>query len=142
MISVLPGFVKGPFKTETPFKHAIVEKLYFLHHPDMWVRIESEETEPGMPDLARLSQYSPTVLVETKVSDMRGWIKFRPDQPRWYKLHENAMKVFIIVWDKRYDRTLIMTPDEVVRRAKLSFKLPERNVITDTVYDLNLVRGW
>lgn len=138
---VIPGFVKGSFRNETEFKAAVVNKLNYLHRPDIWIRIESEETEPGMPDLARLSDSKSSILIETKVTNEKGAIKFRPDQPRWYKLHERHVKTFILVWDRRYDHTVLIYPERIVLWAKLSFTLPAKSSM-DIDYSIDRVRKW
>jgi hypothetical protein len=139
MIAVIEDFVNGPFELENPYKRECVAKLQSLHRQEHWLCIETSETEVGMPDTVRLGpSYSNSILVEYKLSNAAGTIKFEKDQPRWYKRH-TSLTIYIIAWDRRYGRSVIIDAQEIVKNGKLSFNIP--NVI-DRKYSLEKIRMW
>jgi hypothetical protein len=123
MIYWLDQFVAGPFQTETPYQKACVAQLRRIYPGDTFVDLETEETEPGMPDTVRLSPVRPSLQIEFKVSDARGAIKFKKSQPLWYKRHL-TLDVIIIAWDKRMNRSVLITSDIIVLNADLRFQIP------------------
>ena len=66
--------------------------------------IETEETEKGFPDVLALDCCGAdsflSYLYEFKVSDEKGMIKFRRDQPRFY-LKNKELVIFVIAFDNR-----------------------------------------
>lgn len=139
MITVLEDFVNGPFDLETPYKGACVAKLQSLHRNESWICLETSETESGMPDTVRLGgRFSQSILIEYKVSDAAGVIRFKKDQPRWYKRHQN-LTIYVIAWDKRYNRSVLITDSEIIANGKLSFHIPEDIELTT---ELESVRRW
>lgn len=123
MIYALDWFVNGPFDTETPFQNACTASLKAIWPSDIFVHLETEETEPGMPDTLRLSAVRPALQIEFKVSDLRGKIRFKKSQPLWYRRYF-MLDVIILAWDKRFNRTVLITSDEIVKNASLVFTLP------------------
>jgi len=73
-------------KSEAEFKKQQIEKWLLLGIYDECFCIESEETEPGFPDVIARKDMK-FDFIEFKVSDQKGMIKFQRTQPLFYKKH-------------------------------------------------------
>jgi hypothetical protein len=125
MIAVVSGLVDGPFIGETPYKAAVIKQLSFLQHSYDWFCIETDQTEPGFPDTIRVSQVAPVLFVEFKCSDADGRIDFKKSQPLFYRKHLRY-QILILAWDKRFNRTVLYTADEIVSMKTRSIVLPTK----------------
>lgn len=127
-MKVVLNFVAGPFRNETEFKSAAMERLSSLFITSgRWFRIETEETEPGMPDTAFFpfpGAISRGQLIEYKISDERGRIKFKRSQPLFYR-QNMRLNILIMAWDRRYNRVVQISPEEVVAGKSLTMWIPE-----------------
>ncbi len=135
---LLEGFVPGPYTSETPFKGAAIDRLSFLHHGKRtWFRIETEETEPGMPDTVCFSDTMPGYLVEYKITDKKypDRFHFKKSQPLFYRQHPD-LKILVLVWDRRFDRTVVVAASEVVEHKSLTMRIPEDLEWSVSVKDL------
>ena len=125
----LSNFVTGPFRNETEFKAAGMRFLSALDYEfGRWFRVETEETEPGMPDTAFFPSFGSTKsgrLIEYKISDDRGRIHFRRSQPLFYR-QNTMLDITILVWDVRYNRTVAISPEEVVAGKSLTLWIPDK----------------
>lgn len=124
MIYVIGQFVNGPFDTERRYQNVCMEKLKLIYPEDTFVRLETEETESGIPDVVRLSPVRSSLQIEFKVSNDIGNISFKKSQPLWYRQHSD-LHVVIVAWDKRFNRSVLITADEIVKNASRRFNLPE-----------------
>lgn len=94
--------------------------------------IENEEKEPGWPDvLVTHALDNRFLLVETKVSDKNGVIKFEQTQPLFYVRNEAKLPIHIYAFDVRYQRTVIVPPIVIIKNRSLRYKLPD---IADATY--------
>ena len=94
-------------------KLGIYEKVYC---------IESEETEPGFPDV--IAHGGTFDFFEFKVSDARGLIKFKKTQPSFYKRNP-ALGVIIIALDNR-DGKVIMFPASALFEVDGMFEIDRK----------------
>lgn len=125
-MKIILDLAKGPFKNETEFKGEVIRRLSFLHHGFAdWFCLETEETVPGMPDALRVCADRPVRLVEFKISDDDGKIKFKRSQPLFYRLYRHrGYDISVYAWDRRFDRAVYITTDEVIANKSLTLQLP------------------
>jgi hypothetical protein len=126
MISTVHGLVDGPYAPgqEAQLKADVIFQWNKCLNGITHLQIETEETEPGFPDVLSL-QPSGYRLTEFKVSDRNGVVKFQKSQPRFYRWHPDLV-IDIMAWDVPGNRLVRITPDEIVTAAKpLAFKLPK-----------------
>ena len=117
------NLVKGPFKDEEAFKQAVL-KVLRTHPKYKRFEIENEEKAPGMPDVLSISESLPSFFTEFKISDAKGVIEFQKTQPLFYKQNED-INIDILVWDIRFNRTVSISPKEVIATKSLKIKIPE-----------------
>jgi hypothetical protein len=81
--------VEHPFfpGQEQEFKTEMLRVKRIVHPDSTFFEIENEEKEPGFPDTLEIGEGHQAKLVEYKVSDEHGNIKFERDQPLFYKRH-------------------------------------------------------
>ena len=72
-------------RTENAFKNKWIKRNKHFWKK-MWC-IETEETVPGFPDVLAVDGNGKVHLIEFKVSDKRGVIRFQPTQPAFYKMN-------------------------------------------------------
>jgi hypothetical protein len=108
---------------ETPFKRALVSQIRARLPGGTVFRIETEETEPGFPDLllCRGKEYH---LIETKVSDARGVITFTKAQPAFYRRHKD-LEISVFAWDVPRNRCVEITPEDLKGMDGLRWAIPE-----------------
>lgn len=124
MITTINGLVSGPYKPgqEDRFKADILK--IWASRNDGWehLKIETEETEPGFPDVVSLSANG-YCLTEFKVSAANGVIKFEKSQLLFYKQHIN-LRINILAWDVSGNRVVSISPHEIIPSRTLNFKIP------------------
>jgi hypothetical protein len=124
MITTINGLVSGPYKPgqEDKFKTDVLK--VWESRNDGWehMRIETEETEPGFPDVAGFS-VNCYALTEFKVSDAKGVIEFQKSQPLFYKKHFK-LRINILAWDVPGNRAILISPQEILAAKTLRFKIP------------------
>jgi hypothetical protein len=125
MITTINGLVSGPYAPgqEDKFK-ADVLKVWEGRN-DGWehLKIETEETEPGFPDVVSFSANCYT-LTEFKVSNAKGVIEFQMSQPLFYKKHPK-LRIDILAWDVPGKRVVSISPQEIISGKSLKFKIPK-----------------
>jgi hypothetical protein len=104
---------------EAEFKKRHIEKWKKLGIYARVYCIESEETEPGFPDV--IAQNGAFDFFEFKVSDARGVIKFQKTQPSFYKRNPN-LRVTVVALDNR-DGEVIMFPASALFEADSQFNI-------------------
>lgn len=125
-MKLVMGLVPGPYISETEYKGAVISRLSSLFPSSgRWFSIESEETEPGFPDKIRISSDRPSKLLEFKYAK-HGVIEFQKSQPLFYRQHrDDGFDMWILAWDNRFGRSVLISPAEVVAAKRLSMTLPE-----------------
>ena len=117
MISEVRGVVYGPYRSgqENKLKQDVI-KARERHDPRLvHFCIETEETEPGFPDV--LSILGRTyVFIEFKVSDDQGYLTFTRAQPLFYR-RNNTARIVIMAWDVPNRRLLTIDADHVVKHV-------------------------
>lgn len=92
--------------------------------------IETEETEKGFPDVIATAvtgcDTNSLDLYEFKVSDMKGMIKFRKDQPRFY-LKNKVLAIRIVALDNRNGEVHVFRADELFRDGR--YKINEKQEV-------------
>jgi hypothetical protein len=124
-MKIINGLVRGPFKNEQEFKQAVMKawRKNYLEHTSF--DIETEETEPGMPDVLTIIPDSPSYFTEFKDAGKNGVIEFQKSQPLFYRQHRDLL-IQILAWDSRADgRVVHLDPAEVVKAKSLRIPLPE-----------------
>lgn len=113
--------------SETFFKEEYLKLLRRNFGRASFFCIETEETEPGMPDvLGVMRDKTGTVFLEFKVADNRRMIKFQHTQPSWY--YRNSMlPIYIVAFDPITRLTFTMSPDHALSLRTLYYYLPEPN---------------
>ena len=90
-------------KLEQEFKTEII---------DLWKKaktfkyvfcIETEETEPGFPDVMAIREDNTCAFFEFKVTNKKGKMKFERSQPVFYMRHKE-MEIHLFVYDNSSDR--------------------------------------
>jgi hypothetical protein len=124
MITTINGLVSGPYRPgqEDAFKADVLKVLENRRDGWEYMRIETEETEPGFPDVAAFS-VNCYALTEFKVSDAKGVIEFQKSQPLFYKKHPN-LRMGVLAWDVPGNRVVAITPNEILAAKTLKFKIP------------------
>jgi len=116
--------VEGPFKDEGQFKAAVL-KMWREKYPKFTLfEIENEEKEPGMPDCLTIMPDHVAVFTEFKISDKNGVITFEKTQPPFYKRNAH-LRIYILAWDRRYNRAVQIMPREVIEAKSLKIQIPE-----------------
>lgn len=92
--------------------------------------IENEEKEPGWPDvLVTRALDNRFLLVEVKVSDNKGVIKFESSQPLFYVRNGLKLPIHIYAFDVRYKRTILVPPSDVIKGRSLRYRLPDEGEV-------------
>ena len=87
--------MKSQYKNEADFKKDFVA---LLRESGCTVFcIETEETEPGFPDVLAIKD-GETKFLELKITDRKGIFKMQKTQPRFYKMYPN-LHIAVVVWD-------------------------------------------
>lgn len=125
MITTINGLVTGPYKPgqETKFKADVLKVWESRNVGWEHFKIETEETEPGFPDVAGFSANC-YALTEFKVSDANGVITFEKSQPLFYKKH-SRLRINILAWDVPGNRVVSISPQEITASKTLKFKIPK-----------------
>jgi hypothetical protein len=142
MISERRFLVSGPYNSgqEAAFKRDVIAAREREDPRLRHFRIESEETEPGFPDMLAVLGFT-YMLIEFKVSDKKGVITFEKSQPLFYR-QNRGVRITIMAWDIPGDRLLLLDPKDVseyaAKTASLRFPLPKGEVPLFTA-DLSLL---
>jgi hypothetical protein len=116
--------VQGPFKNEQDFKRAVI-KVWEKSNPQCTCfALETEETEPGMPDVLTINPLALPRFTEFKYADKNGVIEFRKSQPLFYRKHQDLL-IQILAWDPRMGgRVVRLDALEVIAAKSLRIALP------------------
>ncbi|GHT59524.1 hypothetical protein FACS1894109_15610 [Spirochaetia bacterium] len=125
MIRTNRGLVPGPYSPgeEARFKADAIKAIEAGWRRPTCFKIETEETEPGFPDVLMLANKTYD-MYEFKVSDSKGIIKFQKTQPLFYKRHSD-LNIEILAWDVPNNRAVNISPDEIVAAKALKFQIPK-----------------
>jgi hypothetical protein len=126
MITTINGLVSGPYAPgqEDKFKTDVLKVCNGRNDGWEHLKIETEETEPGFPDVASFSADQCYILTEFKVSDAKGVFEFQKSQPLFYKKHPK-LRIDILAWDVPGKRVVSITPPEIISGKSLKFKIPQ-----------------
>lgn len=91
-------------KDEARFKKETTEKWLKSFVFKKVFCIETEETEPGFPDvMASVDGFSTWEFIEFKVARTNDKIKFQKSQPRFYKTHQ-SLPITIFAYNNKSGR--------------------------------------
>lgn len=90
---------------ESDFKAKKIKEWEKLPTVDKVYCIETEETEPGFPDVMLRNSAGGYEFYEFKVSDANGVIKFKRSQPAFYRRNK-GMNVTIIAYSNAKGETV------------------------------------
>lgn len=111
--------VKGlEFKHEQDFKMWWIKFLntLSLFPPRAIFEIETEEKEPGFPDVLLIDATGYALFYEMKVAYKGGRFTFEPTQPKFYKLHPN-LAIYVVVLDMEKEEVHIVTAAQAAEEA-------------------------
>ena len=92
--------MKQDYEDEASFKKDYIKELKSAQQvPTDVYQIESEETEPGFPDLLAITNGF-AKMYELKVSDRYGTITFKKSQPAFYK-RNSRLDILVVAFDRR-----------------------------------------
>ena len=105
--------LSGPYKSEQAFKTDWIAKMQERCYPGAsYFQIETEETEPGFPDVMMLTFRNAASFYEFKITDSRRNFEMQKTQPRFYVLHPQ-MDISILVWDVTTGKAYKFTHKEI-----------------------------
>lgn len=122
----------GPYKSEQAFKRDWISKTQERCYPGaQYFQIETEETEPGFPDVMVLNFRNNASFYEFKITDTHRNFEMRKTQPRFYITHP-SMNTSVLVWDVVTHKAYSFTQEEI-KEACLASESLKLNVgdITD-----------
>jgi hypothetical protein len=121
-------------QSEAKFKAAIIKLWKSEGIFDEIFCIETEETEPGFPDvMVKLNDQEVYKFFEFKVSDAKGLIEFTKNQPRFYLFHR-GMDIQVLALDNRVpfdkdSRSMVMFPVSKIFEKGGQFELSDRRQV-------------
>jgi hypothetical protein len=111
--------VKGlTFRREQDFKTWWMKfvRESSLFPPRAIFEIETEEKEPGFPDVLLIDSEGYAIFYETKVAYKGGRFEFEPTQPKFYRAHPN-LAIYVVVLDKEKDMVHMVTAAQAAQEA-------------------------
>lgn len=109
--------ITGPFKNEQQFKMKFIEKSTERGaFGDKYFCIETEETEPGFPDVMKLTYENKASFFEMKLADSEDNFKVQRTQPLFYLNHRD-LDITILVWSNKRNKMYAVTSEEVISRV-------------------------
>lgn len=111
--------VKGlEFKNEQDFKMWWIKflKTSSLFPPRAVFEIETEEKEPGFPDVLLIDGAGYALFYEMKVAYKGGRFTFEPTQPKFYRLHPD-LAIYVVVLDKEKETVHMVTAAQAAEEA-------------------------
>lgn len=122
---VIKDLVEGPYLPgqEARFKADVIKVYESRRDGWTYLQVENEEKEPGFPDLLAVNANC-YLMIEFKVSDMKGVVAFERSQPLFYKRHPD-LRITILAWDVPRNRTVNITRQEAAAAKSLKIKIPE-----------------
>ena len=130
--------MKKQFKTEAEFKRDFVELLRESGGTPFC--IESEETEPGFPDVLEIKG-GKAVLYEMKLANKKGIFKMQKTQPLFYKKHQN-LQIYVVIWDNGMHNYLTVPAKMIADRCAEhgSLKLDIKEFLYEAAFSESEVR--
>lgn len=105
--------------------------------------IETEETVAGFPDVMCVDRDNRIQLLEFKVSDRSGSIKFQPTQPAFYRMHPDIPVSVVVLYRKpvstwiHFDAQFLMKGRLLSPRASVNVKDILDFMHENRLYDVN-----
>ena len=132
--------MKRQFKTEAAFKSWFVDVLRGDGGTPFC--IETEETEPGFPDV--LAVYNKSLIAafyEIKITDKRGIFKMQKTQPLFYKKYPK-LDINVVVWDNAMGNYISIPAKMIADRCAEhgSLKLDIREFLYEAAFSESEVR--
>ena len=130
--------MKKQFKTEAEFKKYFIGVLRNAGGTPFC--IESEETEPGFPDVLEIKG-GKAVLYEMKLANKKGIFKMQKTQPLFYKTYQN-LQIYVVVWDNAMGNFITIPARMVADRCAEhgSLKLDIREFLYEAAFEEGEVR--
>ena len=130
--------MKRQFKNEAEFKKYFIGALRNAGGTPFC--IESEETEPGFPDVLEI-RGGRANLYEMKITDRHGVFKMQKTQPRFYKTYQN-LQIYVVVWDNAMGNFITIPARMVADRCAEhgSLKLDIREFLYEAAFEEGEVR--
>lgn len=115
--------MSGPFKNEQDFKMAWIRSCTERALPGTrFFCVETEETEPGFPDVMTLSFKQTAKFFEMKLADAKDNFTLQPTQPLFYRGHTD-MNISIMVWSNKRNKLYKINASEIITRVLGNVKL-------------------
>ena len=130
--------MKSQYKNEAEFKRDFVELLRESGGTPFC--IESEETEPGFPDVLEIKG-GKAVLYEMKLANKKGIFKMQKTQPLFYKKYQN-LQIYVVVWDNGMHNYLTVPAKMIADRCAEhgSLKLDIKEFLYEAAFSDSEVR--
>lgn len=130
--------MKSQYKNEADFKRDFVEELRKAGGTPFC--IESEETEPGFPDVLDVKN-GEALFFETKITDRHGIFKMQKSQPRFYKTYPN-LHIYVVIWDNGMHNYLTVPARMIADRCAEhgSLKLDIKEFLYEAAFSESEVR--
>ena len=130
--------MKSQYKNEAEFKRDFVELLRESGGTPFC--IESEETEPGFPDVLEIYEGMAS-LYEMKITDRHGIFKMQKTQPLFYKTYPN-LKIYVVIWDNGMHNYLSVPAKTIADRCAEhgSLKLDIKEFLYEAAFKESEVR--
>ena len=130
--------MKSRYKNEAEFKKDFVELLRTAGGTPFC--IESEETEPGFPDVLEIRK-TEAILYEMKITDRHGIFKMQKTQPRFYKTYPN-LRIYVVIWDNGMHNYLTVPAKMIADRCAEhgSLKLDIKEFLYEAAFSESEVR--
>ena len=130
--------MKSQYKNEAEFKRDFVELLRESGGTPFC--IESEETEPGFPDVLEIKG-GKAVLYEMKLANKKGIFKMQKTQPLFYKKHQN-LQIYVVIWDNGMHNYLTVPAKMIADRCAEhgSLKLDIKEFLYEAAFSESEVR--
>lgn len=115
----------GPYKSEQEFKKDFIKKMIERDYAGVrYFCIETEETEPGFPDVMRLDFKNVADFYEMKITDSKNCFELQRSQPLFY-MNNPDLVIHVVVWSTVENRPHIFTKKEIVKAVhkKCNLKL-------------------
>lgn len=109
--------LSGPYKSEQEFKTAWIKCTLERSVPyTKFFCIETEETEPGFPDVMKLDMHQHASFYEMKIADGKDFFILQHTQPLFYRNHSD-MEIVVLVWSNKRNKLFAISTAEIITRV-------------------------